>query len=67
MIRFRCWRARRARVEDSERAIAQSERLSAVIDMQRQEAAEVSRWARERLRTNHLTEIFLTTRGGRTP
>lgn len=58
-------RRRRARIEESEAALRKQERLGAIIDWQRQEAAEVSAWARERLEMNHLTELFLTTRGRR--
>lgn len=56
---------RHARLAESLAAIERQERLGEIIDWQRAEAAEVSAWARERLRVNHLTELFLATRGSR--
>lgn len=60
------WRRRRARIEESEAALRRQERLGEYIELQQQEAAEVSSWARERLELNHLTEMFLSLhQGGR--
>ena len=62
---FRFRRQRKQRLAESRAAIERQERLGEVIDWQRAEAAEVAAWAIERLRANHLTELFLTTRGSR--
>jgi len=52
------WRSRRKQVEESREAIKKSDRLGPAIELQRQEALGVSKWARERLDRNHLTQIF---------
>jgi hypothetical protein len=54
---------REERIAEARRAIAKQERLGRAIEWQRQEAADVSSWARKRLEANHLTELFLSTRG----
>ena len=58
-------RRRRKHTEESRVAIEKQERLGKVIEWQAAEAREMSEWARDRLRRNHLTDLFLTTRGGR--
>lgn len=56
--------ARDDRLEESREAIRKQERLGDVIEWQRQEAAAVAEWARDRLQRNHLTDLFLSSRGG---
>lgn len=60
-----CRKRQKHRLAESRAAIERQERLGDVIDWHRAEAAEVASWARERLHVNHLTELFLTTRGSR--
>lgn len=55
---LKCWKRRRDRLAESRDALARQERLGEYIDLQRQEAAEVSAWARRRLEVNHLTSLF---------
>lgn len=63
---MKIWKRRNRRMAESKAAIERSERLGEYIDMQRQEAAEVGAWARERMEANHLSRLFYATpRGGR--
>lgn len=59
------WQRRRRQIEESREAIRRQERLGEIIEWQRAEAAEIGKWARERLEANHLTDLFLSTRGNR--
>ena len=56
---MRLFRRRKHLLKESREAIARQERLRPAIDLQREEAADLSEWARERMRLNHLTAIFL--------
>ncbi|GAA1790224.1 hypothetical protein GCM10009795_039910 [Nocardioides hankookensis] len=56
-------RRRRARLEENRRAIAKQERLAPYVELQKQEAQELGDWARDRLRQNHLTQLFNHPRG----
>jgi hypothetical protein len=59
---LRCLRRRRPHhdewLEQSQQAVAKTERLRAYIELQAEEAARLKQWAHERLEANHLTQLF---------
>lgn len=57
------WRDRQARIEENQRAVERQERLAEYVEMESQKAQELGDWARDRLRRNHLSQLFIDTHG----
>lgn len=68
MMRLPSWlRRNRDRVDRSRRALARQERLTPVVTMQGDDARQLGEWARDRLRRNHLSQLFLDHHAGGGP
>lgn len=62
-MRCRLFHRRRARIRESQEHLAKSDESGTRIDGQWGEVLSLSSWARETRERNHLTQLFMDSRG----